>query len=175
MKDSGPVPMLVPGRECGACDACCVVFEIQVPAIAKPAGVPCRHLTKAGCAIYETRPDMCRKWLCGWRLIPGLPQDWRPDLSGILVYQMACQEPDYGPDAFIIALSRGLSHLKDVAVLGFIENMVKLRVPLYLTRHAGKVDTRSVFLNRSLEPMIAAGNGPGFIAVLTRLMEQQRS
>ena len=88
MLDDGPVP----GRECGACDACCVVFEIQVPSIAKPAGVPCKHLTKTGCAIYEERPEMCRHWLCGWRLIAGLPENWRPDLSGILVYQMKCTE-----------------------------------------------------------------------------------
>lgn len=25
---------------------------------------PCRHLTPAGCAIYDDRPDTCRKYMC---------------------------------------------------------------------------------------------------------------
>jgi hypothetical protein len=161
IEGDGPVP----GRECGACDVCCVVFEIQVPSIAKPAGVPCRHLTKGGCAIYESRPDMCRHWLCGWRLIPGLPENWRPDISGILVHQMKCTEPDYGPDALIISLSRGLSHLGDSSVLGFIQNMVENRVPLYLTWKGGS----GRFLNDILGPSVATKNGSAFVAALTRL------
>jgi hypothetical protein len=167
MNDDGPVP----GRTCGACDACCVVFEIQVPSIAKPAGVPCKHLSKSGCAIYEWRPDMCRHWLCGWRLIPGLPENWRPDLSGILIYQMRCEEPGYGHDAFIIALGKGLEHLSDTAVLGFIQNMVERRIPLFLTLHAGRAEARSTFLNILLEPCVAAKNGAAFITTLTRLVE----
>src|SRR5947209_94393 len=135
IEDGGPVP----GRECGACDVCCVVFEIEVPSIAKPAGVPCRHLTKSGCAIYHERPE-----------------NWRPDISGILVYQMKCEEPGYGPNGLIIALSRGLSHLGDPSLLGFIQNMVNGRVPLYLTGKPGS--GRSTFLNEILRPSVAAKN-----------------
>jgi hypothetical protein len=167
MMDNGPVP----GRECGACDACCVVFEIQEPSIAKPAGVPCRHLTKQGCAIYEQRPNTCRAWLCGWRLIAGLPENWRPDLCGILIYQMRCDRPGYGATAFVIALSRELAHMTDTAVLGFIQNMVKLRIPIFLTLHAGKADNRAVFLNDILEPPVRAANAAGFVSILTRLVE----
>jgi hypothetical protein len=166
MSDGGPVP----GRACGACDVCCVVFKIEVPSIAKEAGERCRHLGRKGCAIYETRPDTCRKWLCGWRLIPGLPENWRPDLSGILIYQIKCPEPAYGETAFIIALSRGTSHMNDVAVLGFVQNMVRARIPLYLTLQAGKADNRGAFLNPILEPMIAGGDAAGFIATLRRLV-----
>jgi hypothetical protein len=169
MLESGPVP----GRECGACDACCVLFEITEPAIAKPAGVPCRHLTRQGCAIYENRPQMCRAWLCGWRLIPGLPENWRPDLSGILIYQMRCQEPGYGPDAFIMGLSRGLGHLSDLAVLGFVQNLLERRVPLYLTLHAGKIESRARFLNEILEPSVAARDANAFFAVLRKAIEEQ--
>jgi hypothetical protein len=164
MTDGGPVP----GRECGACDVCCVVFEIEVPSIAKPAGEPCRHLTKGGCAIYAARPDVCRHWLCGWRLIAGLPENWRPDLCGILVYQMKCEEPGYGPAALIISLNRGLAHLGDPSVLGFIQNMVERRVPLYLTRNAGR--GRSTFLNEILGLSVTTKNSAAFIAILTRLV-----
>ena len=165
-ENGGPVP----GRECGACNVCCVVFEIQDPIAAKPAGVPCRHLTKAGCGIYESRPGTCRAWLCGWRLIPGLPENWRPDLSGILVYQLKCEEPGYQPDAMIIALSRGLSHLGDPGVLGFIQNMVDSRVPIYLTSKPGT--GRATFLNEILGPSVAARNGAAFVAALSRLVAQ---
>ena len=164
MLEDGPVP----GRECGACDACCVVFQIDEPNIAKPAGVPCRHLTKPGCAIYEHRPQMCRAWLCGWRLIAGLPDTWRPDLSGILIYQKRSEHPAYVADGFVIALANGLAHINDTAVLGFIQNLVKNRIPIFLILKAGGPDM--VFLNPALEPMVQAGDGTGFIAALSRLI-----
>ena len=164
MSEGGPVP----GRECGSCDACCVVFEIQVPEIAKAAGVPCRNLTKSGRAIYASRPDMCRKWLCGWRVIPGLPENWRPDLSGILVYQRVCEEPGYDCGALVISLSEG-PHLRDDAVLGFIHNMIVAGVPLYLTRQVARVETGLIFLNNVLGPLVRAGDRPGFAASLARL------
>jgi hypothetical protein len=166
MDDAGPVP----GRECGTCDACCVVFEIQVPSIAKPAGVPCRNLTKDGCAIYESRPDMCRKWLCGWRLIAGLPDNWRPDASGILIYQTACKEPGYGSAAMVISLSEGEAHLGDEAVLGFIHNTIAMRVPLYLTQQVSRIETPLLFLNDALGPCMKRNDRPGFVAGLARLM-----
>ena len=168
MHEGGPVP----GRECGACDVCCVVFEIREPAIAKAAGERCRHLTRCGCAIYETRPQTCRKWLCGWRLIPGLPENWRPDLSGILIYQTPCVETGYGPDAFVLALSRGPAHLDDTSLLGFVQNMVELRVPLYLTLHSGKAEGSSVFLNNILGPPVRSKDGAAFIAILARQIEK---
>jgi hypothetical protein len=164
--DNGPVP----GRECGACDACCVLFEITEPSIAKAAGVPCRHLTKGGCAVYESRPQTCRSWLCGWRLIASLPEDWRPDLSGILVYQMACREPGYGPDALIVSLSRGRDYLASMSLLGFIQHMVECRVPLYLTAHSGKAENHATFLNARLESSVQARDGAAFLRILTPLI-----
>lgn len=149
------------------------MFEIQVPEIAKPAGIPCQHL-KGGCAIYDTRPDVCRHWLCGWRLIPGLPENWRPDLSGILIYQITSAEPGYGSAAFILGLARGVAHLEDVGVLGFIQNMVLQRVPLFLNLRVGKGEALSTFLNRPLEPFVAANDGKGFIAMLADIIQEKQ-
>jgi hypothetical protein len=75
---------LVPGRGCGECTVCCTVLAIDKPAIQKAAGVTCRHCAK-GCAIYETRPTLCRDFHCGWRQLPILSEDWRPDRSGVFV------------------------------------------------------------------------------------------
>jgi hypothetical protein len=163
--DGGPVP----GRECGACDYCCVVFENTIPEIAKPAGTRCRNLTAGGCAIYETRPDMCAKWLCGWRLIPGLPENWRPDLSGILVYQQVCAQPDYGATALVLALKQGQESMHDPVLQGFVQAMVSVRVPIYLALIKDGVGP-SVFLNPELE---APGRGRAeVLAVLQRAVAQ---
>lgn len=75
---------LVPDRSCGECTLCCTVMAIDKPEIQKKAGVPCRHC-KDGCAIYETRPTLCREYHCAWRQLPILDDSWRPDRSGVFV------------------------------------------------------------------------------------------
>ena len=83
-------------RQCGACRACCQVLEIESRPghstrfdtgedLAKPAGVPCRYVTTAGCSIYDVRPAVCRVFACDW--LQGRhgygPSD-APDAIGIL-------------------------------------------------------------------------------------------
>lgn len=43
---------------------CCTL--LSVPEIEKPANTPCRHCNEKGCAIYATRPTLCRGYACGW-------------------------------------------------------------------------------------------------------------
>ncbi|MFB9993811.1 YkgJ family cysteine cluster protein [Deinococcus oregonensis] len=65
-------------RECTACGACCAAPDIH--ALGKPLGVPCVNLGAESlgseslgrgclCAIYATRPAVCRNytpdWVCG--------------------------------------------------------------------------------------------------------------
>jgi hypothetical protein len=76
---------LVAGRECGACTACCFEIDIDDPALRKPARQLCDNCVDAGCAIYDTRPQDCRSWYCGWRRIAELSDDFRPDRAGIMV------------------------------------------------------------------------------------------
>ncbi len=76
---------LVPGRECGACTACCFEITIDDPTLAKPPRTLCTHCTAQGCAIYETRPADCRSWYCAWRRMADLPDHLNPDRSGLLV------------------------------------------------------------------------------------------
>jgi hypothetical protein len=77
--------VLVPGRECGSCNICCIVPAIDKPEIQKASGSVCRNCTEAGCGIYESRPDVCRDYYCGWRRLELIDADWRPDKSGIFV------------------------------------------------------------------------------------------
>jgi hypothetical protein len=77
---------LVEGRECGECTACCGVLAIVDDGLHKPPGVVCEHCTAGrGCAIYETRPKVCRGFHCGWFMLADLGDGWRPDRSGILI------------------------------------------------------------------------------------------
>ncbi|MEN2746487.1 YkgJ family cysteine cluster protein [Sphingomonas sp. T9W2] len=86
----GPV---LADRSCGDCTACCTVLQVASPDFAKPAGVPCRHLTAAGCGIHAIRPHICRSWFCVWRREADLPEAARPDRSGLLVSMNFVPEP----------------------------------------------------------------------------------
>lgn len=78
----GPV---LTDRVCGDCMACCTVLAVDTPDFRKPAGTPCIHLVSRGCGIHAVRPDICRTWFCAWRRIAGMPEEARPDRSGVLV------------------------------------------------------------------------------------------
>src|SRR6185437_23731 len=144
--------------------------EIQDPAIAKPAGTPCRHLSAAGCNLHPNWPKLCQTWFCGCRLIPGLPEEWRPDLSGILLYSIPSQHPDYGTDAYMFCLSRGQEHLKDIAVLGFVQNMVQRRVPLYLMLELGKPGAKMLFMNDYLAESVARRDADSFVSTFSAMI-----
>jgi hypothetical protein len=78
----GPV---LPDRACGDCTVCCTVLTVNTPEFAKPAGTPCVHLEAHGCGIHAVRPRICRTWFCAWRRIANIPDEARPDRSGLLV------------------------------------------------------------------------------------------
>jgi hypothetical protein len=73
---------LVQGRECGECIACCKFLEI--PELAKPADVLCQNCTGHSCAIYDSRPAVCRGWYCVWRVEQQLSDEMRPDKCGVM-------------------------------------------------------------------------------------------
>jgi hypothetical protein len=64
---------------------CCTALPIETKELRKPPGISCEHCTQSGCAIYETRFPICRSYYCGWRNLPDLDEDWRPDKSGVLI------------------------------------------------------------------------------------------
>ncbi len=78
--------ILVPGRECNECTVCCINLQINEPELQKKADEPCPNLSSGkGCAIYNDRPGVCRTWYCGWRIMPFVNEDMRPDKSRILI------------------------------------------------------------------------------------------
>jgi len=73
-------------KKCGECTACCsghLYGEAHGHKFFK--GRPCFVVTKAGCSIYEDRPDVpCKSFKCGYLTFPFFPEWMRPDQSGVL-------------------------------------------------------------------------------------------
>jgi Fe-S-cluster containining protein len=61
-----------------------VVFDILDRGFQKAAGERCRHLTPAGCGVYDARPVSCRSFRCLWLNGAGEEQH-RPDRAGFLL------------------------------------------------------------------------------------------
>src|SRR5690242_9832248 len=72
-------------RTCGTCSLCCKL--LAVPEFNKPKNVMCQHATSpgTGCAIYATRPDGCRRFVCNWLKDTALGDHWKPERSKIIV------------------------------------------------------------------------------------------
>jgi hypothetical protein len=120
---------LVPGRECGSCTACCTAMAIDQPDIQKEAGVTCRHCTGVACAIYDVRPSLCRDFHCGWRQLPILDENWRPDLSGVFVEIEAIAEETA---ISLVLIANPLKTLRQSWFLDFVMTGVASDVPLHL-------------------------------------------
>ncbi|MFA5966579.1 MAG: YkgJ family cysteine cluster protein [Sphingomonas sp.] len=86
----GPI---LPDRGCGDCSACCTVLTVDTADFKKPAETPCTHLAAQGCGVHAVRPAICRSWFCGWRRVADLPDEARPDRSGLLVSLNFVREP----------------------------------------------------------------------------------
>ena len=111
-------------KSCGACNLCCIELPINTPELQKKAQTPCSHLTDKGCGIYATRFPICRQFLCGWRLFPELGEEWRPDLSGIMIVQVA---QDTLPEAY-----RPAGHGMQFLVVGGEEAVTRPGVAEYV-------------------------------------------
>jgi len=125
---------MVPGRECGSCGVCCKIPFIDDEALQKPPGALCVNFDKvAGCKIYRTRPQVCRDYYCGWRMMPNLDDDWRPDKSGVFITDpgdgVSQQYRERGAMKLVIGSARAISR---PAFLDFICDMVERGAPIYL-------------------------------------------
>lgn len=95
-------------RQCGECTLCCRL--LPVPQLGKLAGQRCPHQRHScGCAIYATRPNSCRLWVCQWRNDPEHTADLRrPDRSHYVIDIM----PDY-----VTVINNKTGERDDVAVV----------------------------------------------------------
>ena len=156
-------------KSCGACNLCCIELPIKTPELQKEARTPCSHLTeKGGCGIYATRFPICRQFLCGWRLFPELGEEWRPDLSGILILQV--------PQASIPKIYQPAGHGMQLLVTGgeaavtrpgfaeYILEQVSKGVAVYMT-----ATTPRALLNEYLQPLVPTQNLPAARRIVLHL------
>jgi len=154
-------------NSCGDCTVCC--HSLWIKELDKPAGIYCKHcLPGKGCGIYETRFEICRSFLCGWRQVPQLGEAWRPDRSGIL---MMPQEVDKLPEEHR-ASGPGINFVvlggeKAILRPGFAEyvaTLVSRNVAVYLS-----ADTPKTLINQWLRPLAAEKNIPAVRTMLLHL------
>jgi hypothetical protein len=158
---------LTANRECGECNVCCKVLGIDP--LKKVPGVLCPNRTKdQGCAIYETRPTVCRKFYCGWRILP-LGEEWRPDKSEILIVPTGRVEPIRPEDGLQFELIGALDKVFWKPLVNMIASLIQKNVPVYLsvTAQVGYLANRA-YLNdsRPLKQAIAKGD----LSLMTSLL-----
>jgi hypothetical protein len=121
---------LVPGRACGECTICCSALNIDKPEVQKASGVLCQHCNGGGCAIYETRFDVCRSFHCGWLQLPSLDDKWRPDRSGVFIeFQLLNGVTGLS----LMLVGNPLKTVRQPWFVDFIANGVVQNVPLWMT------------------------------------------
>ena len=155
-------------KTCGPCQVCCVALKIKAPQLRKEAQIPCLHLVAKGCGIYESRPPVCRSFLCGWRLMPELDASWRPDLSGVMLLPVPeAQIPKAyraaGPGWVLVISDARKAITPKLARLA--AGMVKRRTALYLS-----VMTPRIQMNEQLESV--ADDPEGVMRVLHQMHDR---
>ena len=98
---------LVPDRSCGECMVCCKHMSIKTADLQKPADVLCSNcIVNQGCKIYETRPNVCRTWHCLWRRVASMPEELRPDKSGVIFSLVVnYEETELFENAYIVCMA----------------------------------------------------------------------
>ena len=74
--------------DCDGCTSCCTLFYVEH--FNKQAGTACENCREgSGCQIYNSRPDVCRNFLCAYAQNENLPEDLRPDKCGIIFEKLS--------------------------------------------------------------------------------------
>lgn len=172
---------LVPNKACGACTVCCKALTIRHPDLRKLSGVLCENCREGiGCAIYETRPSVCRNYHCAWRTLPEaqMSDAWRPDRSGLLATfvhdDIPTEFPQLGIKFDILGDAEQLS-LTDHPVLSwepllqFVRAAVANRFPVFLHTPAppGFAGTKTLLNTLAARPAMMRDR-EGLIAALTK-------
>ena len=142
---------LIEGRECGGCTVCCVTPKIDQPEMQKQSCVACKHCLGGGCAVYDTRPPVCRSFYCAWRTEAMFDESWRPDKSGV----MPMVETEGIPEQFKLRIGIGLMLVGNPNRIvrqkwfqDFVRTGIMNSVPMFLSLPGPRGrDPTSVFLN----------------------------
>ena len=141
---------------------------LRIEEFDKPAGTMCQHCTGTGCGIYETRYDVCRGFLCGYRQLPALGDAWRPDRSGIMI-RMLEQEtipPEYraaGPGMNFVVFG-GEKAIRRPDFADYVATLVSRKIAVYMS-----ADSPKTLINQYLERQVAAKDKDGVLQMLVHI------
>ena len=167
---------LVPGRDCGACTVCCVAPNIDKPEIQKASGAACRHSLCGGCAIYDTRPPVCRGFYCAWRTVDIFDDEWRPDRSGVLAELETEGIPehfDISTGISLMLVGNPLKTIRQKYFQDFVVTGIMNSVPLFLSLPGPRgYQAATVFLNtEQMRDAIAHGVVRGALEVALKILQ----
>ena len=170
---------LVAGRTCGSCNVCCVALTINDPQLQKLQGHRCRNARlDNSCAIYETRPETCRTFYCGWRRLKWIRETLRPDNSGVLVrlHGENAAEDSTTPRFGVIFTLLNTAALKAEGLAESVAAGVAANVPVYLhiPGPPGRTDAQ-VQINEVLEGAVLTKDKPAVLQILARIRRRGRS
>lgn len=90
-------PMIVK-KECGTCTKCCEGWlSADIKGHKMYPGKPCFFIEIGkGCTIYKDRPkDPCKDFNCGWIQIENMPEEFKPEVSGVIMHIQGRNEKPY--------------------------------------------------------------------------------
>lgn len=153
---------LVANRECGQCTVCCKVTAIDHPDLQKMPGTTCPNCKSGGCRIYDTRPEPCRGFFCGWRYLPDLGKDWRPDKNGILI-RFETAPRGFQPMAFQFLMFGGGDVVRP-ALIDYMMQLIGRRFAVFLAMRGpeGFSDVK-VLLNEYVAEIVAKRDRNAFV------------
>jgi hypothetical protein len=162
----------VPGRDCGDCTICCEYLKVDIPELQKPAGTLCPNCKmNKGCAIYETRPQLCRDWLCGWRVAKAFGDEWRPDRSGVLVEFDDDEVPQGFEHPTVKFMLLKMSSVDWPPLVSTIASLINQGKPVYLAIGvANSLQGQKTFLSNA-PPMRAAVAARDYAGVVGQLQQ----
>ncbi|MGZ3280937.1 MAG: hypothetical protein ACXU8V_22720, partial [Caulobacteraceae bacterium] len=152
-------------RACGECSVCCTVKPINTPELSKAPGIACGHcLATGGCGIYETRFPVCREYRCAWKTLGWVPEQLRPDRSGVLIDIVDSTGPGRELEATLLAF-RDPADFERHPVPDIIASLIEQGVLVYLSRPGppGMLNAKAA-VNGRLREAIAARDAPRLLA-----------
>jgi hypothetical protein len=161
------------GRECGTCNVCCISLTIEEPTLKKVQGYRCRHLTaEKQCGIYADRPDTCRTFNCGWRLLRWVKPTLRPDGSQVLIRLKYSTDKRLG----IIVHLLGRTALNAVGLAETVAAAVNAGCPVFVAVPGPPGYTSAeAQLDEALTVAVAARDKPAVLNILRQAYRQGKA
>jgi hypothetical protein len=124
---------IITKKECGTCTKCCEGWlTANIKGHDMYPGKPCFFVEIGkGCKDYKNRPkNPCKNFLCGWRLIDDMPEEFKPEKTGVIVslkkendieYMVLSKAPN-NPTVQLLSWAISFSMSRNLNILWYIDN-----------------------------------------------------